>query len=283
MRIKFVNGTCRDINWQEFLQMLTHRKFVALVLSLLAAVIYVKPYEKIYAFTPIELTLFYASGFLSLMAALVVLVFLFQRRFPVVPTAAVLTLAVVLATLWNAGVAMLLGGPMPPFGTMVMILVFNLVFAFLGEMLLATFLFDPILADVRAVLPRGASAFAGAGAAPPKGDEPQLVTLLGEQIDSAKVLYLRADTHYVTVALADGPRPYLRGRISDAVQAMPADLGRMVHRSHWVAASAVQGARQEGRSLILQMADGVELPVARNRQQEVRDWLARYGKADHGK
>lgn len=283
MRIKFVNGTSRDINWHEFQQMLTHRKFVALVLSLLAVVIFVKPYEGIYAFGPIELTLFYSSGLISLMAGLVVLVFLFQRRFPIVPTAAVLALAVVLATLWNAGVALLLGGPMPSIGTMAMIMVFNLVFAFLGEMLLATFLFDPILADVRAALPHGASAFAGAGATTGKGDDPQLVTLLGEQIDSAEVLYLRADTHYVTVALADGPRPYLRGRISDAVQAMPGDLGRMVHRSHWVAASAVQGVRQEGRNLILKMSDGVELPVARNRQQEVRDWLARYGKIDPAK
>ena len=52
--------------------------------------------------------------------------------------------------------------------------------------------------------------------------------------------------------------------------------GMRVHRSWWVARSAVTGWERDGKTLTLQLSSGQTVPVARDRQPLVRaaGWLS---------
>ena len=50
-------------------------------------------------------------------------------------------------------------------------------------------------------------------------------------------------------------------RFSDAVKQTPNTLGMQVHRSHWVALSAVKNIIIEGQSMKLKLVNDKEVPV----------------------
>ena len=52
-------------------------------------------------------------------------------------------------------------------------------------------------------------------------------------------------------------------RFSDAVKQTPNTLGMQVHRSHWVALSAVKNIIIEGQSMKLKLVNDKEVPVSR--------------------
>ncbi len=52
-------------------------------------------------------------------------------------------------------------------------------------------------------------------------------------------------------------------RFSDAVKQTPNTLGMQVHRSHWVALSAVENIIIEGQSMKLKLVNDKEVPVSR--------------------
>ncbi|MGI9464650.1 MAG: LytTR family DNA-binding domain-containing protein [Aestuariivirgaceae bacterium] len=84
-----------------------------------------------------------------------------------------------------------------------------------------------------------------------------------------KVLYLSMHDHYVEVVTSKGSELILL-RFNDALDELDGGDGHQIHRSHWVAASAVAGWRRENGKLFLEMSDGVELPVSRSYAKAVR-------------
>jgi hypothetical protein len=89
------------------------------------------------------------------------------------------------------------------------------------------------------------------------------------------VLCLQMEDHYVRVHRPSGSTLELMP-LKDAIERYGQGGGVQVHRSWWVAASAVEAAERDARNWRLQLSNGVKVPVARNRIAEVRarGWIA---------
>ena len=93
--------------------------------------------------------------------------------------------------------------------------------------------------------------------------------------DLAGVLSVTAEDHYLRLVLADGRKPLVLFRLSDALPELAAHDGLQVHRSAWVARRHVAGARRDGRRWPLVLADGSEQAVSETFLPAVRaaGWL----------
>ncbi|MXO91112.1 LytTR family DNA-binding domain-containing protein [Pontixanthobacter aquaemixtae] len=76
------------------------------------------------------------------------------------------------------------------------------------------------------------------------------------------LIALEMEDHYVR-AHTDLGSDLILLRMRDAVAELEGLEGAQVHRSWWVARSAVQGSRREGRNIRLQLDGGLEAPVSR--------------------
>lgn len=90
------------------------------------------------------------------------------------------------------------------------------------------------------------------------------------------VLALQAEEHYVRIFTQDGAE-LIHHRFGDAVEAMPAELGMQVHRSWWVAETAIRSANRDARRWKLQLVSDVTVPVSDSFLASVRErgWLKR--------
>lgn len=88
------------------------------------------------------------------------------------------------------------------------------------------------------------------------------------------LLALSVEDHYVRAHAAERSEMVLM-TLAEAAELMPEDVGARVHRSWWVARSAVTGNRREGRDVKLTLANGLEVPVSRDRVKALREegWL----------
>lgn len=88
------------------------------------------------------------------------------------------------------------------------------------------------------------------------------------------LLALAGEDHYVR-AIAAGREELVLVRLRDAVAELACVDGMQVHRSWWVARDAVREVRREGRALTLVLANGREVPVARDKVAQLRQagWL----------
>lgn len=86
---------------------------------------------------------------------------------------------------------------------------------------------------------------------------------------------LEMEDHYVRVHTDQGQHMLLM-RMRDAVAEVGAVEGEQVHRSWWVARSAVEGQAGQGRAVRLKLAGGLEAPVARNSVARLKElgWIA---------
>jgi hypothetical protein len=84
------------------------------------------------------------------------------------------------------------------------------------------------------------------------------------------LLALEMEDHYVRAHTQAGSALILM-RMRDAVAELDGLDGQQVHRSWWVARSALVRAVQDGRNVRLLLRNGVEAPVARNSQAALRD------------
>ena len=82
-----------------------------------------------------------------------------------------------------------------------------------------------------------------------------------EGLTLEQVIALQAEEHYVRVYGIDR-NVLIYGRFSDAVNEMPKGLGLRVHRSWWVADSAVAKARRGERRYRLELVNGTSVPVS---------------------
>ncbi len=84
-----------------------------------------------------------------------------------------------------------------------------------------------------------------------------------------ELLALEAEDHYVRVHTAKGSTLLLM-RFSDAVAELDGLRGMQVHRSWWVARTAVAGAAKTGRRAELLLTNGIRAPIARTAMPEAR-------------
>lgn len=87
------------------------------------------------------------------------------------------------------------------------------------------------------------------------------------------ILHLEAQGNYVAIT-TDTTSHEVPGPFSALVGQMPPELGRRVHRSHWVAHRAITGHHRKGREMLLDLSSGATVPVALPRHAEVLEWLA---------
>ena len=83
------------------------------------------------------------------------------------------------------------------------------------------------------------------------------------------VLCLQMEDHYVRIHRRSGSRLELMP-LHEAIARYGQAGGLQVHRSWWVAASAIDGAERDVRNWRLRLNNGLVVPVARNRITEVR-------------
>ncbi|WP_435260130.1 LytTR family DNA-binding domain-containing protein [Thioclava sp. FR2] len=221
-------------------------------------------------------------------------VYVTQRMGRTVYASLVVAVSIILATVYGVISATLLGAQIPPLIDVVLVAIFNLVFGVVGEVIFVSFLVPRILRDIASqpliqpdyaakneTIQSPVSDASVSALSDPLATELKqpvvmrdpVINILGIDFRSEDVSVLSAEAHYVSVVRRDGKTKLLRGRISEAADAMPPELGRMVHRSHWVAAHAVDTLVQDGRNHVLLLKDGRRLPVARNRQHEIRNWV----------
>ena len=105
---------------------------------------------------------------------------------------------------------------------------------------------------------------------------PVRVEAIPPQLPSADpVLCLQMEDHYVRVHRRSGSTLELM-TLADAIDRYGAPEGLQVHRSWWVAADGVQAGERDARNWRLRLANGLSVPVARNRIADVRarGWIA---------
>jgi|GEM_PF-2624299 len=90
------------------------------------------------------------------------------------------------------------------------------------------------------------------------------------------VLRLEAQGNHVLVVTERG-RHLLPGPFGAMVERLPTEMGKRVHRSHWVACSAVLRARRLGRDVVIETVDGARVPVASTQYGNLRGWLVEAG------
>ncbi|MDJ0905932.1 MAG: LytTR family DNA-binding domain-containing protein [Woeseiaceae bacterium] len=90
------------------------------------------------------------------------------------------------------------------------------------------------------------------------------------------VLALQAEEHYVRIYSSEGSE-LIHCRFGKAANEMPAELGLQVHRSWWVADSAVRSAQRGSRRWQLNLVTDVAVPVSDSYVSAVRErgWLKR--------
>ena len=85
----------------------------------------------------------------------------------------------------------------------------------------------------------------------------------------AAILSLSAEDHYVRVRTDRGQALVLIN-LADAVEALGAEAGVRIHRSHWVAHCAVRGVTRQSGRLGVRLDDNLVLPVSRAGQKLLR-------------
>lgn len=85
---------------------------------------------------------------------------------------------------------------------------------------------------------------------------------------------LKGEDHYVRV-IGAGVEELMLMRLRDAIEQLGVADGLRVHRSWWVAREAVASVRRDGRTAVLTLAGGREVPVARDMMPQLRaaGWL----------
>ena len=274
MRIQFVNGSKLDLTWHEMQRMFWHPTFVALVLVLSAIIIVLRPYDYLIRLDALQLTLFYANGVGSFMACLVTGIYLAYRLGKTVISAVVITVSVVIASLWGLSFGVILGADLPRVADFALVIWFNLTFGLLGEVILVTFLLPTIVRDIKGPHPADpyASFVRDTSGSMPSQSPPREIEVLGQRFVPDQILYVQAEEHYVRIFLAGGQSHLIRGRISDACDALAQIDGKRIHRSHWIAAVAVADWKPDRSGHTIVTTRGTVLPVARNRQAEVKVW-----------
>lgn len=92
-----------------------------------------------------------------------------------------------------------------------------------------------------------------------------------------EILLARSHGNYLEI-ICKSRKLFITFRMKALVEMMPAAEGMRVHRSFWVAFQHIDVLETQGRSLIIILKDGTEVPVSRDRTTQVsqnyKAWLA---------
>ena len=282
MHIVFLNGDKFRGSTRDLLRALWHPLFVALVLGMTGIILALRPYDQFMPEGVMIRTLIICSCIVIYLTTSVLLMSQ-SHRLPILAlTFPVLVSAVIVTSFWGVSVSVMAGGQALGVVDWAQLLVFNTIFCTIGEIFLTTFLLKRIVVETRdkghPIVNYITSEDGGLAVSEPVEDEttphapPLWVELLGQRVAVDDVWHLKAEEHYVAVALQDGRSMLLRGRLADAISQLPEEHGMQVHRSHWVARAALAGVRCVRTGCHLRLHGGAEVPVARNRKAEVKPW-----------
>jgi hypothetical protein len=100
---------------------------------------------------------------------------------------------------------------------------------------------------------------------------PRLLDRLPPRL-GAELVALEMEDHYVRVHTGRGNHLILM-RLRDAVAELDGVEGAQVHRSWWVARSAVMRVKRQGRRTVIELTNGLQVPVPRERNASLPPWL----------
>lgn len=83
-----------------------------------------------------------------------------------------------------------------------------------------------------------------------------------------EVVWIEAQEHYVRITTDSEVRMVLC-RFSDIVRELPDESGMQIHRSHWIAYSAIVDTLKDGQNLKLVLTSGDNVPVSRSYRSTV--------------
>lgn len=83
------------------------------------------------------------------------------------------------------------------------------------------------------------------------------------------IVALQSEDHYVRVHGVEGSELVLM-RLRDAIAALDGLAGEQIHRSWWVARSAVTALERDGRAWSLRLTNGARAPIARDSLHRLR-------------
>lgn len=147
------------------------------------------------------------------------------------------------------------------------------VLAVLGELVTLATIVIPLHLLLWLIIDRKAD---GAGGAESAATPTPEFLRRASNLRAEDVLALQAEEHYVRIYSRDGAE-LVQCRFGEAAKEMPAELGLQVHRSWWVAESAVRSARRGSRRWQLDLVADVAVPVSDSYVSAVRErgWLKR--------
>lgn len=145
--------------------------------------------------------------------------------------------------------------------------------ALIGMLVMLVFL----LIERRAVSPAVPAQFDNSVSMPPLRVEPEAGARFLQRLPAAwrnQLVALEMEDHYVR-AHGPGKSVLILLRMRDAESELAGYDGIRVHRSWWVARSAVRQVLRGGRNVKLLLDGGIEAPVARDRVADLEDagWL----------
>jgi LytTr DNA-binding domain-containing protein len=102
---------------------------------------------------------------------------------------------------------------------------------------------------------------------------------LSPTLKMSELISISSDDHYLHVIAGDG-REQIRCTLAEAADELADIDGRVIHRSHWVAHTAIERVAREGTRAFVCLKDGRRLPISRNRLRDLQGegWLPRQKK-----
>jgi len=85
-----------------------------------------------------------------------------------------------------------------------------------------------------------------------------------------RLLALTVEDHYVDI-VTDRGKALVLMRLADAIREAAPVPGLQIHRSHWVALDAVSRTERSAGKVIVELSNGLRLPVSRGYMAMARD------------
>lgn len=275
MHCTFVTGRKARMDVGALRRLMQHPISVTLVLAGLAVMILTHPYEPIRDLPPHLAVMFWLQGMALLFLLDTALAWLSARfGFGYVSPVAMAIFAAVATLAGEVFLQLALGVVATP-ADLLEGFVLLLALTLGVEFLMVVFVLDrilpsdgdtPVQTETPPPAPRPQAAVAPANL-------PDRIELRGEVFAPDDLLAVSSEEHYLRV-VTRGRTRFLRGRMSDVEDALPAQIGLRIHRSHWVAAQAVEGLKRRPAGWTVALTGGQEVPVARARVAAVRAWVA---------
>jgi DNA-binding LytR/AlgR family response regulator len=96
-----------------------------------------------------------------------------------------------------------------------------------------------------------------------------VVVVNGQSILADTIAHVWAQGNYVNIH-TESTKYFEAGTLQEIVSQLAPGLGMRVHRSHWIAFSAIKSIQSKGRDLSVTLKSGIQVPVSRSNHQEVR-------------